>query len=279
MPSVHKGGHIIPSIIARDHILKAIREIDELGVPDRRKSTNYCLIHEQRHYPPKYVISIAARYAIGTELGHHDFYGGKGSGCANQFLRNRGFQIAECQCGGLISIEMPEAASELEGFREELSRGSCCCSDLLVGFTFEDIVEAEPPSEKGVYVVRIRKRSERLPEAMISEAKQLMARVGWKMLEKKVMSRIKRLRGISQCPVIYIGGAGTQPGSRNTLKGRYSEFSGRHTAMYPVWILLYFGWELEFGWKATNDPANEEAELKRKYRKIHQERLPALVEQ
>jgi len=256
-----------------------MHEIDEQGVPNRRKSTKYCLIHKHRHYPPKYVISVAARYAIGTELGHHDFYGGKGSGCANQFLRNRGFQIAECQCGGLISIEMPEAASELEGFREELSRGSCCCSDLLVGFTFEDMVEAEPPSEKGVYVVRIRKRSERLPEAMISEAKQLMARVGWKMLEKKVMSRIKRLRGISQCPVIYIGGAGTQPGSRNTLKGRYSEFSGRHTAMYPVWILLYFGWELEFGWKITNEPANEEVELKRKYRKIHQGKLPALVEQ
>ena len=279
MSSVHGGSHIIPSTISRDHILKAIHEIDEQGVPNRRKSTKYCLVHEYRHYPPKYVISVAARYAIGTELGHHDFYGGKGSGCANQFLRNRGFQIAECQCGGFISIEMPETATEPEGSREGLLRGDSCCSDLLVGFTFEDMVEAKPPREKGVYVVRIKNKSESLPEAMVSEAKQLITKVGWKMLEKKMVSRIERLKRISQCPVIYIGGAGTQPGSRNTLKGRYSEFSGRHTAMYPVWILLYFGWELEFGWKVTNEPGNEEAELKKQYRKIHQGKLPALVGQ
>ena len=278
MQSVHRRGHshTIPSIIARDHILKAIHEIDELGVPDRRKSTNYCLIHEQRHYPPKYVISIAAKYATGEELWHHNFQGGEGYGRANEFLRSRGFEVVECKCDRVFLTETE--TMEPTGSVEEPKGGDASCSDLFKEFVFEDLVEAKPPREKGVYVIRIKKRSDSLPEAMISEAKQLIARVGWKMLEKKMVSRIERLRKIGACPTIYIGSAGTQRGSRNTLKGRYNEFSGRHTAMYPTWVLLYFGWKLEFGWKKCDDPSLEETKLKEGYQSIHQGRLPALVE-
>jgi len=223
------------------------------------------------------VISIAARYATGEELWHHNFYGGEGYGRSNEFLRSRGFEVVECKCDRVFLTETE--AMETIGFVEEPRGGDACCGDLFKEFVFEDLVEAKPPREKGVYVIRIKKRSDSLPEAMISEAKQLITKVGWKMLEKKMVSRIERLRRISQCPTIYIGGAGTQPGSRNTLKGRYTEFSGRHTAMYPIWILLYFGWKLQFGWKKTKQPANEEVECKKKYRKTHQGRLPALVEQ
>ncbi len=267
MPSVHRRGHshIIPSIIGRDHILKAIHEIDELGVPARRKSTNYCLIHEQRHYPPKYVISIASRYATGEELWHHNFQGGEGYGRANEFIRSRGFEVVECKCDRVF----------LTRARKD---GDACCGNLFKEFVFEDLVEAKPPREKGLYAIRIKKRSDSLPEAMISEAKQLIAKVGWKMLEKKIVSRIERLRRIGACPTIYIGSAGTQRGSRNTLKGRYNEFSGRHTAMYPTWVLLYFRWKLEFGWKECDEPSLEETKLKEKYQRIHQGRLPALVE-
>lgn len=276
IPSIHVG-HKIPSTIARDHILKAIHEINELGVPDRRKSTNYCLIYEQMHYPPKYVISIAARYATGEELGPHEFYGGEGSGRANMFLRSRGFEVVECKCDRVFLTETE--ATERTGSVEESKGEDTCCDDLFKEFVFENLVEAKPPREKGVYVIRIKKRSDTLPEAMVSEAKKVIAKLGWKMLEKKMVGRIERLKRITQCPIIYIGGAGTQRGSRNTLKGRYTEFSGRHTAMYPIWILLYFGWKLQFGWKKTKQPENEEAEYKKKYRKAHQGKLPALVEQ
>ncbi len=159
-----------------------------------------------------------------------------------------------------------------------LKDGDACCGNLFKEFVFEDLVEAKPPREKGLYAIRIKKRSDSLPEAMISEAKQLIAKVGWKMLEKKIVSRIERLRRIGACPTIYIGSAGTQRGSRNTLKGRYNEFSGRHTAMYPTWVLLYFRWKLEFGWKECDEPSLEETKLKEKYQRIHQGRLPALVE-
>jgi len=41
--------------------------------------------------------------------------------------------------------------------------------------------------------------------------------------------------------------------------------------------LLYFGWELEFGWKKSNRPKQEEEKLKIKYQKLHNGKLPALV--
>jgi len=36
--------------------------------------------------------------------------------------------------------------------------------------------------------------------------------------------------------------------------GRYRDLARRHTALYPRWVLLYFGWELEYGWKVSDEP-------------------------
>jgi hypothetical protein len=188
------------------------------------------------------------------------------------------FEVVERKCDRGSPIEEQEAA-EITGFVEEREDGDCDCSEFVKEFNFENLVEAKPPKQKGIYVIRIKKRSDTSPEAMISEAKQLIAKVGWKMLEKKMVGRIERLRRISDCPVIYIGSAGTQRGSINTLKGRYDEFAGRHTAMYPIWVLLYFGWKLELGWRIRDEPYLEENKLKAKYQSLHQGKLPALVEQ
>jgi hypothetical protein len=51
----------------------------------------------------------------------------------------------------------------------------------------------------------------------------------------------------------------------------------RHTAQYPVFALLSFGWEMDFGWKVTDRPKETEAFLKAEYRKRQKGRLPALV--
>jgi len=98
------------------------------------------------------------------------------------------------------------------------------------------------------------------------------------MVSDHILSRIKRIENVSQCPVIYIGSAGTRQDSKNTLRGRYKEFSQRHTAMYPVWALLYFGWELDFGWEEGDSPRDAEDDLKQKYAILHSGKLPALVE-
>lgn len=153
-----------------------------------------------------------------------------------------------------------------------------CCSTLFTDFTFQDLENADPPNEKGVYIIKVKSKSEVPPSVMIEKTRQLLSGIDWDFVKKFIMSRVERLDKIGNCPIIYIGSAGGQRGSKNTLRGRYREFSLRHTIMYPIWVLLYFKWKLEFGWKNSVKPKQEEEELKIKYRKLHNGRLPALVE-
>jgi hypothetical protein len=125
-----------------------------------------------------------------------------------------------------------------------------CCSDLFTDFTFQDLVRARPPRVKGVYAIRVKTEGVKT-NIIIDKTMTLVTGIGWDLVKTRVLSRVNRLKRIGQCPIIYIGSAGTQPGSRNTLQGRYREFSSRHTAMYPIWSLLYFGWKLEYGWLAS----------------------------
>jgi hypothetical protein len=81
---------MIPRNITREHILKAIREIDDQKVPEGRSSRKFVLEHEGKEYPPKFIISLANRHANHRELGSEEFSGGKES---NEFLQSRGFTI------------------------------------------------------------------------------------------------------------------------------------------------------------------------------------------
>ena len=83
---------MIPSNIEREHIIKAIREIDSNGIPPGRKSRKFCLIFEGKQYPPKYVLSLANRFATDEELDPSEFSGGQET---NNFLKRLGFDIAE----------------------------------------------------------------------------------------------------------------------------------------------------------------------------------------
>lgn len=142
---------------------------------------------------------------------------------------------------------------------------------------FQDLQSASPPNKKGVYVIRVKKEGICVKE-IIEQVKQYVQNLNWKFVENYILNRTDRLKKINQCPIIYIGSAGTRKGSKNTLKGRYKEFSRRHTAMYPIWALLYSGWELEFGWKEEeDDPGRVESQLKQKYTERHKDKLPALV--
>lgn len=96
------GIGVIPSTITREHVLQALRDIDEHGVPPARGATKCALEHDGRLYPPKLVVSIAARHALGSELDPATFSGGQET---NQFLVQRGFRIAEAR---------PEARRDLD---------------------------------------------------------------------------------------------------------------------------------------------------------------------
>lgn len=113
----------IPDNITREHILRALDEINKLGIIKRR-SKNYCLAHGNRHYPPKYVISIANIFANGFKLDSRRFNGGECPTCANFFLRKRGFDVVGCGCKntkGWMPKEKPFLIKERSGAISEIS--------------------------------------------------------------------------------------------------------------------------------------------------------------
>lgn len=80
----------IPSNIAREHILSALKKIDNEGIPKGRSSKKYELIYDGKRYPPKYVISLANLFANGEELNSSSFHGGTET---NRCLEKLGFEI------------------------------------------------------------------------------------------------------------------------------------------------------------------------------------------
>ena len=161
--------------------------------------------------------------------------------------------------------------------RENSPPAGDCCNDLFDAFEFTRFQDAEPPKRKGVYVIRIHQRGTPVGEVH-EKAVGLAGSIGWDVAGRFLCSRLNRLSKIGDCPTIYIGSAGTHPGSKNTLHGRYLELAARHTAQYPIWALLSAGWELQYGWMVVDDhPGTAEEALKGRYRKAHGGNLPALV--
>ena len=83
---------MIPRNINRVHILKAIGEIDRNSIPKGRESKKFLLLHNGKYYPPKYVISLANKYANGMVLDPSEFSGGQET---NRFLVRLGSKVVE----------------------------------------------------------------------------------------------------------------------------------------------------------------------------------------
>lgn len=79
---------MIPASITSEHIKTAIAHIRQHGIPSERASTGYDLLHQGRLYPPKYVLSLASKFATGEELPAKEFFGGEET---NSFLAGKGF--------------------------------------------------------------------------------------------------------------------------------------------------------------------------------------------
>jgi hypothetical protein len=80
----------IPANITREHVILAINELDQQGIPKKHKSTKFDLIYNDRPYPPKYVISMANIFANGEPFDTVLFSGGEE---ANNYLEKLGFEI------------------------------------------------------------------------------------------------------------------------------------------------------------------------------------------
>lgn len=151
-----------------------------------------------------------------------------------------------------------------------------CCGDIFSRFMFGDMRASNPPESKGVYIIRVKGKGKPVKQ-VIEDAMECIRQLNWPLVGKKMSNRIERLQRLSVCSVVYIGSAGTGAESKHTLLGRYEDFAGRHTAMYPIWALLYSGWELEYGWVQSSKPKILEGQLKSRYKELHKGELPALV--
>ena len=58
---------MIPDDLEKKHFLQAASHIDHEGVPLPRRSVHYNLVLDGKRYPPKYIISLANRFAAGID--------------------------------------------------------------------------------------------------------------------------------------------------------------------------------------------------------------------
>ena len=96
----------IPKDITREHILKALKEIDakkaaadvmasqKATKPDwvRFESTKFDLVHNGRRYSPKYVLRVAGEHC-GYQFHDLDYLGFSGGDETNRYFKERGFKI------------------------------------------------------------------------------------------------------------------------------------------------------------------------------------------
>lgn len=74
----------------KEHIIEALKYIDENGVPFHNQSTKYELVTDDgKRYPPKYVVAVAAHLANGSDISTEGFNAVE----ANGFLEGQGFII------------------------------------------------------------------------------------------------------------------------------------------------------------------------------------------
>ena len=78
----------------KEHIIEALKYIDENGVPFHNQSTKYELVTDDgKRYPPKYVVAVANHLANGTDIST----GGYNAVEAESYLEDQGFTIEEKQ--------------------------------------------------------------------------------------------------------------------------------------------------------------------------------------
>lgn len=80
---------MIPKNIGKEHVIRAIGEIQKVGFPKNRVPIKYLLKRNSGYYPPKYVVSLANKYINGNMLDSSEF----DAGDANGFLQRLGFEI------------------------------------------------------------------------------------------------------------------------------------------------------------------------------------------
>jgi hypothetical protein len=100
--------------VERKHVEKALKMIDDRGVPAGRGATRYSLVTRdasgrRQCYPPKLVLSLAVKAKTGTALDPSQFSGGAHH--ANKVFGKLGYTIEKT--GPNLCIQSPDALTKL----------------------------------------------------------------------------------------------------------------------------------------------------------------------
>jgi hypothetical protein len=91
---------MIPQGLTDQHIKKAAAQADREHVPPERRSVHYDLVINNKRYPPKYIVSIAAKIATGTEFPAADFNAVK----AKNYFLSKGYTVIDRRAEALEAI-------------------------------------------------------------------------------------------------------------------------------------------------------------------------------
>ena len=139
---------MIPKNLTRQDILQAIKEVDANGIPLDRHSTKWSVLQDGKHYPPKYLVSIANIFRNGEEWHQSKFSGGPET---NQFLESLGFEIVT---GGTQQNEFPITSHSWEVLSNSIAikhldksafhhHGTGIPAEIRPFFGLEDFLEGE----------------------------------------------------------------------------------------------------------------------------------------
>ena len=107
--------------VSEQNIIDALKYIDENGVPDRNRSSQYILITDDgKQYPPKYVIAVANHIGNGGEISTEGYNAVE----AKNYFKTRGYAVEERQEKYELIITANEVISSDERFTlDNLSLG------------------------------------------------------------------------------------------------------------------------------------------------------------
>jgi hypothetical protein len=85
----------IPSGLTREHVLRALADLDAGSDNPFGPATGYDLLHDGKRYAPKAAVGLACVYLLGRPLRPDEFSGGEAPGQANFVLRKLGFTVVK----------------------------------------------------------------------------------------------------------------------------------------------------------------------------------------
>lgn len=171
---------MIPHNIEAHHIIQAARHVDEHGIPSGRDSDRYDLLLNAEHYPPKLIISLAAKFARGQEWSSRRFNAVE----AKNYFINREYVVFDKKTGQPLPVGQIPEADEASAFPEGREK-----------YRLHRSLERDPTIVRKAKEERLRRVGELRCEACDFSFRQVYGDMGTKFIEAHHIVPVSEIRG------------------------------------------------------------------------------------